>query len=212
MGIMNKIKDHSLYLVISEECCMGRDALEIAERAIDGGVDIVQMREKNKPATELLRMAKKLSALCKYKGVLFIVNDDPLLAREADADGVHLGQEDMEKFPIKEARGIIGSDKIIGVSTHSIKQFIQANDGPADYLAFGPIFETRTKDYHIGVGDVEEVARMAKKPVFFIGGINFSNIGDLLKMGAKRIALIRGITEADNITLRTKEFKEALKY
>jgi len=200
-----------LYLVITEEYAKAKGAFEVAETAIAGGADIIQMREKNKPREELMGLGSRLARLCGDKGVIFIVNNDPFIAKASGADGLHLGQEDMQKFPVKEARKIVGSDKIIGVSTHSIEQFIRANDGDADYIAFGPIFETKTKAYHIGAENVGEVVRMAKKPVFFIGGINLSNIRDLLNRGAGRIALIRGITEAEDITLRTKEFKDILR-
>jgi len=208
---MRKIKDHSLYLVITEEYGKGRNALEIACAAIAGGVDIIQMREKNKSREELIDLGKQLSRVCRDNGVLFIVNDDPLIAKEAGADGMHLGQEDAIKYSLSETRNILGSDKIIGISTHSPEQFNAANDKDFDYIAFGPVFETKTKDYFLGDKDVEEVIRTAKKPVFFIGGINLTNVGSILKKGAKNIALIRGITEADDIVLRTREFKRLLR-
>lgn len=207
---MNRIKDNSLYLVITEEYGEGRSAMEIAGSAIDGGVDIIQMREKNRSEGELIDMGKGLARICKANNVIFIVNDDPFLAAEVGADGVHLGQEDALKYPIDKARKMLGPDKIIGISTHSMAQFAAANDGGFDYIAFGPVFETKTKDYFLGVEDVGEVVGIAKRPVFFIGGINLANIGDILKRGAKNIALIRGITEAEDIAVRTREFKRLL--
>jgi len=207
---MNKIKDRSLYLVISEEYGMGRTAVQIAGAAISGGVDILQMREKDKSRQELSDLGLKLSALCRKNGTIFIVNDDPALAREVRADGVHLGQEDIKKFPLKELRKTIGNDKIIGISTHSFEQFEEANSADVDYIAFGPIFRTKTKDYFVGTGDIKTIIEAAKKPVFFIGGIDLSNIDDVLKEGARNIALIRGILEADDITAKTRQFKERL--
>jgi len=115
------------------------------------------------------------------------------------------------KYSLNEARDISGKDKIIGISTHSLAQFTAANDNGVDYIAFGPVFKTKTKDYFLGALDVKEVVRIAKKPVFFIGGINLTNIGSILKEGAKNIALIRGITDAKDIKSRTMQFKEALK-
>jgi thiamine-phosphate pyrophosphorylase len=196
-----------LYLVITEEYCAGRSALDVAEAAIAGGVDIIQMREKTKTAKELIALGKKMAGLCKKKGVIFIVNDDPLLAREIDADGAHLGQEDLKGFSAWQARRVLGPDKIIGVSTHSVEQFSAANEMDFDYIAFGPVFETKTKDYFIGTGGIEYVLKAAKKPVFFIGGINLFNINRVLDKGARNIALIRGIAEAEDIISRTKEFK-----
>lgn len=207
---MKKIKDNSLYLVITEEYAKGRSAVEIAEAAIKGGVDIIQMREKNRPRPELIDMGKDLARICKAGDAIFIVNDDPLLAAEVGADGVHLGQEDALKYPIGEARKILGRDKIVGISTHSMAQFTAANDGEFDYMAFGPVFETKTKSYSVGAGDIGEVTRIAKSPVFFIGGINLDNISGILKKGARNIALIRGITEAEDIATRTREFKDLI--
>lgn len=208
---MKRINDHSLYLVISEEYGCGRNAIEIANRAIEGGVDVIQMREKAMPAGELIKLGRLLSDLCKRSRVTFIVNDDPMLAKEVNADGVHLGREDIKLFPLEASRRILGREKIIGVSTHSMEQFEEANEKDFDYMALGPIFETKTKDYSIGTGGIENVLSIAKKPVFFIGGINLANIGDILKKGAKNIALIRGITEAEDVTARTREFKDSLR-
>ena len=207
---MGRIKDRSLYLVITEEYGMGRRAIDIAKSAITGGVDIIQMREKDKPPSELVELGKKLARLCKDNKVLFIVNDDPALAKETNADGVHLGQEDIKRYSLKKPRGILGKNRIIGISTHSVEQFEDANKEDFDYMAFGPIFETKTKDYFLGTDSIEHVLSIAKKPVFFIGGMNFSNIDIILKKNAKNIALIRGILEAENITSRTKEFKEKM--
>ncbi len=203
-------EETKLYLVITEEYAKARSAFDVAKAALAGGADIIQMREKDKPQEELIGLGQKLARLCNDKGAIFIVNNDPFIAKASGADGLHLGQEDMQKFPIKEARRIAGPGKIIGVSTHSLEEFILANEGDADYIAFGPIFETKTKGYHIGADGISEVAKIARKPVFFIGGINLSNVGDVLRRGAGRIALIRGITEAGDITSRTKEFKDIL--
>jgi len=208
---MRKINNYSLYLVISEEYGMGRDALEIARHAIAGGTDILQMREKNRSVQDLVGLGKDIAALCRQEDRMFIVNDNPMLAKRVDADGVHLGQGDMTRFTIKMARDAIGPDRVIGVSTHSLDQFKKANEEEVDYIAFGPIFPTKTKSYNIGTGDIEEVVRTTKNPVFFIGGINLSNIDDVLGRGARNIALIRGIVEADDIAARAKQFKEKLK-
>lgn len=196
---MAKINDCSLYLVISEEYSIGIDTLKIAEEAVHAGIDILQMREKNKTKDELVKLGKKLSSLCKASETIFIVNDNPTLANEVEADGVHLGQEDIIKHPIKVSRELVGSDGIIGISTHSVEQFKIANDMDVDYIAFGPLFPTRTKDYSIGTNDIEKVLSIAVKPVVFIGGINLENIDEVLSKGAKNIAVIREIVQSDNI-------------
>ena len=207
---MFKIKDYSLYLVISTEYSPKRSAIEIAKLAIPGGVDIIQMREKNKPAQELLKLAAELSKLCKENGVLFIVNDDPLIAKESGADGVHLGQEDMQKYSVKQARNILGENKIIGVSTHSLTQLKEANEEDVDYIAYGPIFTTKTKNYSIGTADIKEVLSIARKPVFFIGGINSVNLEEILKEGVRNIAVISAIIQADDIESAARSFKDRL--
>ena len=204
------MKTKNLYLVLSSECCNNRDPLFVAREALCAGVDILQMREKNKSHRELLSLGKKLSLLCRQFHALFIVNDDPLLAKELSADGVHLGQEDLLSFPLAETRRLLGRDKLIGVSTHSPNQFRQANEQDYDYLAFGPVFPTQTKNYFIGTKDLEQVLKIALKPVVLIGGITQNNISELTAMGAENIAMIRAITEAPDIAMAVRTFKEVL--
>jgi thiamine-phosphate pyrophosphorylase len=209
---MRSIKDHSLYLVISEECCMGKNPVEIAELAIAGGVDIVQMREKNKSLQELVKLGTDLAAVCKSKGAMFIVNDDPMLAQRVGADGVHLGQEDMDRFPLTRARDILGHEKTVGISTTSRAQFDKANalGEDVDYIAFGPIFPTTLKDHHIGTDDIEYVMKTARRPVFFIGGINLANIDEILSRGGRNIAVIRAITESGDIRAGSRRLKDKI--
>jgi len=207
---MTKIKAYSLYLIITGEYGNGRGTLEIAAAAIAGGTDIIQMREKNRPRQELIGSGRKLSKLCKNNGVIFIMNDDPRIAKETDADGVHLGQEDIEKHPVEEARKILGRGKIIGISTHSIKTFRKACAEDVDYIAYGPVFPTEIKENCVGTEDVGRIMAMTKKPVFFIGGINLANVDTLLAKGAKNISLIRAITQASDVRFAVKEFKKRL--
>ena len=207
---MRKIKDYSLYLVITEELCLGRDPLEIAERAIAGGVDIIQMREKKRPRAELVALGKRFAKLCKKNSVTFIVNDDPLLSIEVNADGVHLGQEDITRFSITSARDIIGPARMIGISTDSLPQFEKANVEDADYIAFGPIFHTTVKNYCVGTDNIKAILATARRPVFFIGGINLSTLPKALAEGARNIALIKAIAEADDVTAAARCFKDEL--
>jgi len=210
-GNTRDLKNRRLYLVLTEEYGDGRPLLQVAEEAIAGGIDILQMREKSKPWEELIQLGSALAALCRKSGVTFIVNDDPLLAAELDADGVHMGQEDLEQCPIDTVRRIIGPDRIIGLSTHTVAQFQQANELDADYLAFGPIFPTQTKDYSIGTGDIREVLRIASKPVVFIGGLNTANLDIILNEGATHVALIRDIMQAEDIASRAGWYKDRLR-
>lgn len=205
-----KIKAYSLYLIITEDHGKGRGSFEIAAAAIKGGVDIIQMREKDKTRQELINVGKKLSNLCRDSGVMFIVNDSPEIAKETGACGVHLGQEDIKKYSIKTARAILGQNKIIGISTHSIEAFEKACAEDVDYIAYGPVFPTKIKDNCVGTKDTGRIAAMTKKPVFFIGGITLENVDSLLEKGAKNISLIRAITEADDIALAARSFKKRL--
>lgn len=191
----------NLYLVLTQEYS-NKPILEIASEAIDEGIDILQMREKLKPKAELLKLGAQLRKLC--ADIPFIVNDDPYLALEIEADGVHLGQEDYKKH--SGSRKIL-KDKIIGLSTHSLEEVKKANNFDVDYIAFGPIFETKTKDYSVGLGDVENVLNVAKKPVVFIGGIDEENIDLLIDRGANNIAVIRAITQSQNINTSVKNLK-----
>jgi len=204
-----KIKNHSLYLILTEEFCNGKNLLTIAKEAIDAGIDILQMREKHKSKEELIELGKKMSALCKKKGVIFIVNDRADVAWEVGADGVHLGQEDMQKHPISDVRKVIGR-KMIGLSTHSILQVKEANDMDIDYIAYGPIFATKTKDYHLGTAGIEDAVNTAKKPLIFIGGIDEVNAKEIVSKGGKNIAAIRAIAQSKDIGAAISRFKEVL--
>ena len=161
---MRKIKDGSLYLVLSEDYGDGKPLMSIAEQAVAGGIDILQMREKHKSKEELLQLGGALAELCKKNGITFIVNDDPLLAVELEADGVHMGQEDFQQCPLGKVRHLVGQNRIIGLSTHSLEQFQRGHEIDVDYLAFGPIFPTRTKNYSIGTGDIQEVMTFSVFP------------------------------------------------
>ena len=205
-----RFHDYSLYLVMSSEYAAGRPVLEIAKSAIAAGVDIIQLREKNRDKNELINLACEVRQLCHKKNVIFIINDDPHIAVACGADGVHLGQEDLSRLPLKEVRNIIGRGKIIGVSTHSLDEVRKANSADIDYIAYGPVFATQTKKYFLGTKDVKAVLSLSKKPVVLIGGINLSNMDEVLGFGAKNIAVIRGILQAEDIESCTRDFKNKI--
>jgi thiamine-phosphate pyrophosphorylase len=208
---MRKLIDKSLYFVTGEEYSSPRGSVQVVASAIEGGVDIVQMREKAKPRSELVSLGKNLAGICRAAGVTFIVNDDPFLAAEIGADGVHLGQEDMVKYPVDEARSVLGKDAVIGVSTHSLSEFNEAGAKDVDYIAFGPVFPTGTKDYYIGVDDVPAALEASKKPVVLIGGIDFSNVDSLIALGARNIAVIRAIAGAADVKEAAGELSGKIK-
>lgn len=207
---MKTINNYSLYLVTNEQCPSGKDSLEVAKAAISGGIDILQLRQKNMAKDKLCALGKKLSTLAKVSNIVFIVNDDPYLARELTADGVHLGQEDIKQYSIERVREIIGQNKIIGLSTHSLADIEKANQLDINYIAFGPLFETKSKDYSIGTKDLAQALSLSKFPLVCIGGIDSDNIEELLKLGATNIAMIRAISESPDIAKKTKELKNII--
>jgi thiamine-phosphate pyrophosphorylase len=210
MGGKKKINPGSLYLVLSGACGSDRDPLDIAKWAIAGGIDILQMREKDMSPQELSALGTALSCLCRETGIIFIVNDDPRLAVDLDACGVHMGQEDLAACSVDMVRRIVGPHRIIGVSTHNPDQFREALAWDVDYLAFGPVFQTKTKDYHIGTADIRQIVAITSKPVFFIGGIQTANLDILIEKGATNVALIRDIMEAEDVVERTVWYKRKL--
>ncbi|WP_338130419.1 thiamine phosphate synthase [Cohnella ginsengisoli] len=160
---MRTIEDCKLYVITGEQYHPGRPLAEVIEAAIAGGADIVQLRDKNGSPAERLAKAKSLRALTRRHGVLFIVNDDAELALAADADGVHLGQDDM---PLAEARRLLGSGMLIGISTHELSQALEAERAGADYVGVGPVYPTPTKPGRQGVTTayVSEAAERLRIP------------------------------------------------
>lgn len=207
---MRAIGNYLLYLIISGRYCAGRSALDIARRAIAGGVDMIQLREKDKPPGETLEIATQMAELCSVNGVLFIVNDDPGMANKSGADGVHLGKEDLERFPLLETRKLLGQGKIIGVSASSLSDVERFSGSDADYIGYGPIFETVVKDGCAGTSGIRDVMAASKKPVFFLGGIAIDNVDRVLDSGAKNISLIRAICAADDVEGAAKQFRRRL--
>ena len=196
------VKEFHLYFITDAS----RNVIEDVKIAIDEGVKIIQYRDKNSTKEEFLAKAKILRRLTSENGVLLIINDYVDVAQQVDADGVHLGQEDMA---IKKAREIL-NDKIIGISTHSIEQAIDAEAIGADYIGIGPIFKTTTKNYQeIGLEVIAKVKNSVKIPFVAIGGIDKNNIDCVLEAGASRIAAISALF-AGNLTDNLRFFKEKL--
>lgn len=172
------------------------------------GVKWIQYREKNNPRRDIYKEAVILRRLAEEFNATFIVNDHADIALAVNADGVHLGQEDL---PVKEARKILGKEKIIGISTHSIEQAVDAEAGGADYIGFGPIFHTKTKDAGEpkGIAALREIKRHVKIPVVAIGGINTENLESVLDSGADAVAAASAILSgdiSDNIAIFLKCF------
>ncbi len=172
--------------------------LEDAKQVIEAGCMLVQYREKNKPSKEMFEKAKQLAELCKSKGALFIVNDRLDIALAVNADGVHLGQNDL---PIAIARNILGKDKIIGTSNHSLEEVKQSEEAEADYISVGPVFHTNTKKDAgppLGLELLKKVRAATKLPIVGIGGVNEENLEEVLQTGVDSVAIISAIVLAEN--------------
>ena len=165
----------------------------VLEAALRGGADLFQLRDKNLDADELLAAAVPLRELCHRHGALFVVNDHPGVAAAADADGVHVGQDDMA---VAEARAIVGDERLVGLSTHTPAQ-IDAAEG-VDLIGVGPVHATPTKEGRpaVGLELVRYAARHARAPWFAIGGLDETNLPAALEAGATRCSVVRAIAEA----------------
>ena len=170
---------------------------------------MVQLRIKNITDNKLLDYAFELKSLIAQNGKILIINDRPDIAKIVDADGVHLGQDDL---PIKEAKSIIGRNKIIGISTHNEDQLRTAIDNGADYIGIGPVFNSKTKTFSklAGLEFVRESSAICTVPWFAIGGIDTQNISQLVKYGVKRIAISNSLFNAENPLKNLKLLREAL--
>jgi thiamine-phosphate pyrophosphorylase len=180
-----------LYLVIDAPA-----APSVVPAALEGGVDIVQLREKHASDEEIVRVAGEVLALCEEHDALFVLNDRPDLAGMCGAHGVHVGQDDE---PVESVRATVGDGTIVGVSTHSRDQIEAAERSSADYFAVGPVWETPTKAGRpaVGLDLVRHAAfRAPEKPWFAIGGIDGSRAVQVVKAGARRIVVVRAIRDA----------------
>jgi thiamine-phosphate pyrophosphorylase len=183
------ISDCRLYAILDLVYVADDDAPRILEQLLNGGVDIVQLRGKNRGVDDLSALAKTLLPLAAEAGVPFIVNDHAEIARRVPVQGVHVGQDDET---IAKVRFKVGRPIIVGKSTHSIEQAVAAEREGADYIGFGPLFATPTKpDYPpIGLRDIEEVHRRLTIPIFCIGGIKLDNVEEVLIAGAERVVIV----------------------
>ncbi len=196
-------------MIIDKKTAAGRDLAYLAKEAIAGGADIIQLRDKEASARELIKTGLAIRGFTLKKKVLFIVNDRPDIAFAVDADGVHLGQGDL---PIETARALLGRKKIIGISTHSLRQAAEAQKRGADYIGVGPVFPTPTKpDYDaVGLDLIKSVKARIKIPFVAIGGIDRFNIDKVVSAGAIRVAVVRAVCGAADIRRAAGILKERL--
>jgi len=196
-----------IYGITAEKFSGGRSNIQVVRQMIEGGIKIIQYREKRpaKSYRTILEECRQIRALTREAGVAFIVNDYVDVALMVDADGVHVGQDDL---PVGEVRRLLGPDKIIGLSTHSPEQAKDAVAAGADYIGVGPIFTTKTKDdvcAPVGFDYLDWVVKNISLPFVAIGGIKLSNIDQIAERGVRTICLVTEIVGAADIAARLQE-------
>lgn len=197
--LKNKIQLPNIYPIIDIPLISSDNIGKTAQAMIDGGAKILQLRAKKLSSGEFLEEARIIRKITKDKGAIFIVNDRVDIALLTDADGVHLGQDDL---PVKEARRLLGNNKIIGYSTHNIRETLESKKLPVDYISFGPIFATKTKEdaqTPKGLKGLDEARKAVKIPIVAIGGITETNMAHVLNQGIESVAMISDIFAAKDI-------------
>ena len=185
--------------------------VELAKKLCTGGARLLQLRVKDLPTREFLTIAHEMRLICQQAGCLLLINDRADIALAVDADGVHIGQEDL---PLDAARTVLGPHKIIGVSTHDADQAVTAERGGADYLGFGPVFGTNTKATGYtarGLDQLRAIRALVRLPIVAIGGITAERAPSALAAGADAVAMISDLVLADDVTDKVRGTLEKLK-
>ncbi len=199
-----------LYAIIDAAQTGERSPATVSEILLQAGVKLIQYRDKQGTSRELFENSRQLAWRVRQASALFIVNDRADIARLVDADGVHVGQEDL---PVDLARRVVGAGKLIGYSTHILAQVVEASRSSADYIAFGPVFPTQSKekpDPVVGLEGLREARKLTRKPLVAIGGITVQNASAAIEAGADSVAVIRDLLEVADPAARAREFLRAL--
>ncbi len=193
-----RLQRAQLYAILDTGYVAPDRLLSIAERLVQGGVDLLQFRAKQMPLSEIVRIGQELRTIIPPAGPLFILNDHPGLVEDIGADGVHVGQDDLSVATTREQAG---AECLVGKSTHSLAQAIAAEREGADYIGVGPIFATPTKpDYKpVGLELIGQVRAAVKVPQFCIGGINEATLPSVLAAGARRVVIVSSLLQSDDI-------------
>ena len=195
-----------LYIILDPSVCPARPLVDVLTIAAEAGASLFQYRNKTASMKDAYVEALLLRQVAANAGVLFIINDRCDLALAVDADGVHLGQEDLS---LDLARTVMGQDKLIGISTHNPDQVRDATAGKPDYLGFGPIFKPGSKRDHdpmVGIEGLRAIRRLTSLPVFAIGGIKIDQTAEVMHAGANGVAIVSAILKAPDITHAVKAF------
>ena len=200
-----------LYLIVDHFSCVNRSVDEVVQEAVAGGVDLVQLREKHASTRQIMELGRSLQGILgKYK-IPLIINDRIDIARALNADGVHVGQQDMP-YPI--ARQQMGEEKIVGVSVSSDKQALEANKWNVDYIGVGSVFKTKTKEdisALIGLDGLRRISKLSKHKIFAIGGIDLTNARSAIAAGADGIAVVSAICSAPTPKTAAQELLNIVK-
>jgi len=205
------LNDSLVYLIIDKAVCGTKNIKHILKKAIHGGVDIVQYRDKYSETRAVIKEARPLLKICRSYNLPFIINDRLDVAISINADGLHIGQEDM---PASAARKALGRNKLIGLSCHTISQVKNTQKNSIDYLGFGPVFKTATKPKSKPCGEksLQRALSLSRLPMFAIGGITKKRISQLTsKKGKIRVACIREICLAKDPENAARKLKKCLK-
>ena len=200
------LEGRSLYLCTP----LREDLVEFITACVSGGVDVVQLREKDRGDADVLLAARELAAVCRDLGVPFVLNDRPDLAIAAGADGVHVGQDDTS---VATCRRLLGPDAIVGLSTHATRELDVALAEPVSYLSAGPVVATPTKPGRAGTGEayVAEAVRRASVPVFVTGGVTPAGVHGLAARGVRHFVVVRYLTEARDPAAAARALAEAIR-
>jgi thiamine-phosphate pyrophosphorylase len=201
--------DLTLY-VLTDRQISGRPHEEQVELAIRGGATAIQLREKALPAREVVEIGRRIAPMCRRSGVLFIVNDRADIAVACEADGVHVGQDDL---PVSVARRIMGTAKVVGVSAGTVEEAVRARHQGADYLGVGSVFATSSKSDAgdaIGVEALGRIARAVRIPVVGVGGITAGNAAAVIGAGAAGVAVITAVVGEGDIGAAARRFRETI--
>ncbi len=202
--------DCTLYVITDAKLSPGRSHLEVAQAAIEGGASIIQFRDKEMSTRQLEETARKIKELTDEASIPLIINDRLDVALAVDADGVHVGQDDM---PAALARQLIGPHKILGVSASTVEEALQAEREGADYVSASPVFTTPTKPDApppTGLEGLRAIVEAVNLPVIAIGGINEKNAAEVIEAGAQGIAVISAVISAPDIVAAARHLRETV--
>lgn len=198
-----------LYVVITEAFCGGRSSLEVLEACLRAGVRLIQFREKEATGARLVELGQAFADRCREAGALLIVNDRVDVALAIGADGVHLGQDD---FPVTDARRI-APDLLVGASTHDLDEALAAQASGATYVNIGPIYQTQTKSVPtgaVGPAMIDTIRPRLQIPFTCMGGIKAHNLGEVVRRGTRRIAVVTAVTEAVDVQAAARTLRQAI--